>query len=706
MSHGKKAPIDQNLPREKEYEGKSTKTKKPKNGKILKCKEIIKKYKRKKTVIKIKKNTPIRKKECKKHREKSTKGRGNKIVIQKINLNQTKRQSKNPNSVRKTSNRQAAMVNKNKRRLIMAGKISRDNHFRRGNRPADVTTSLSNKTTNQRQSIDKLDVTETNYRGGRIPMWYKSTNTRRIVSSIKTFMRTTSLSINLLMRNTKSLNRKYSEKIKIIKLYKVYKYFFNDSKESKIKINKEKEPKPENTAKGDGKESDSNNNITPEEKNTQSEENEENIFSTPSSSSHIPENGKNAEQTLQINEQSIAQNTRNENKQTTNWWNCYENKQTTKWWNCHENKQTTNRWNCPDNKMINAQKTHTDQNKDQHNTYNIWSHKTPAIWTQDKKEKENNTINQLLIKENKSQNNNNINNNLQTEGKRKETTCGKCGITINYGTNTPKFNITTGKNNIKIYTYFCSMCTKYDPTQYIKKQFEKRDHKEEHKPQQIKKTKPNTKRPISTNPIGEKDIKAINANRSPRQSIEYIMKHNKSFIKRFLINKNRANMAKRRGKNKNNKDRCMNEVDILEWNEWREKNMNESKPGIIAIDEVIKNLRHLEQDETCENISISIITLKEIVENNIHNNQNAKKEIKTIQDTWLNWLSKKKDNTKNTIILKLEVTRNQRNRWKILDILKTIRKEDKTIQDNTHQTVEKKPQQRTPHNSPRHHRKE
>ena len=324
MSHGKKAPIDQNLPREKEYEGKSTKAKKPKNGKILKCKEIIKKYKRKKTVIKIKKNTPIRKKECKKHREKSTKGRGNKIVIQKINLNQTKRQSKNPNSVRKTSNRQAAMVNKNKRRLIMAGKISRDNHFRRGNRPADVTTSLSNKTTNQRQSIDKLDVTETNYRGGRIPMWYKSTNTRRIVSSIKTFMRTTSLNINLLMRNTKSLNRKYSEKIKIIKLYKVYKYFFNDSKESKIKINKEKEPKPENTAKGDGKESDSNNNITPEEKNTQSEENEENIFSTPSSSSHIPENGKNAEQTLQINEQSIAQNTNDANQSeiaTASKWN-------------------------------------------------------------------------------------------------------------------------------------------------------------------------------------------------------------------------------------------------------------------------------------------------------------------------------------------------------------------------------------------------
>ena len=157
----------------------------------------------------------------------------------------------------------------------------------------------------------------------------------------------------------------------------MYKYFFNDSKESKIKINKEKEPKPENTAKGDGKESDSNNNITPEEKNTQSEENEENIFSTPSSSSHIPENGKNAEQTLQIKEQSIAQNTRNENKQTTNWWNCYEN------------KQTTNRWNCYDNKMINTQKTHTEQNKkmNQHNTYNIWSHKTPAIWTQDKKKR-------------------------------------------------------------------------------------------------------------------------------------------------------------------------------------------------------------------------------------------------------------------------------------------------------------------------------
>ena len=51
--------------------------------------------------------------------------------------------------------------------------------------------------------------------------------------------------------------------------------------------------------------------------------------------------------------------------------------------------------------------------------------------------------------------------------------------------------------------------------------------------------------------------------------------------------------------------------------------------------------------------------------------------------------SKKKDNTKNTIILKLEVTRNQRNRWKILDILKTIRKEDKDQQTNTHQKMGK-----------------
>ena len=76
------------------------------------------------------------------------------------------------------------------------------------------------------------------------------------------------------------------------------------------------------------------------------------------------------------------------------------------------------------------------------------------------------------------------------------------------------------------------------------------------------------------------------------------------------------------------------------------KNGNESKPGIIAIDETIKNLKHLEQDETCENITLSIITLKEIVENDIHNNENAKKEIKTIEDTWTNWLSKKKTTQK------------------------------------------------------------
>lgn len=124
---------------------------------------------------------------------------------------------------------------------------------------------------------------------------------------------------------------------------------------------------------------------------------------------------------------------------------------------------------------------------------------------------------------------------------------------INYRKNKPICRAVKNhskRGEITNYKYVCTACAPYNPTQKVKKSFELRDSDNASITKckrTTKKTKTNYYKPKPPETDYEQ-LRTRNAERTPREATEFIIKNTKAYENRFKINEKRVNKKTTAGK--------------------------------------------------------------------------------------------------------------------------------------------------------------